>query len=341
MGCCCVFQRGIANPSQESLFLSISGSGSLHSWNLETTDELSDLTENSDWPGPDTSVPEEEESESGLLAACEIRDQEREQREYGGKQEEVKVAINGNQGEEIDDRNNFKEVKFKEERKKEDQEERVSLGDDSKTEISEQREDEGLKEKGEDDRNQPEEIAEGHKMERETDKMQEGAAREEEKQEDKLEKDKEATGSSNKLIKLNLQDPDTVEQTASPETTAPPAPQSLAADPQPPAGQEKTSEEAVKKEEREIRQTPTPPKVLSAVTRFQSQASSQSFQVKSRIKGSVEPGRPYNMLWNREHTQTHPPCDPKTSEENNRSEAHEGEDPPLIKVSELKKRFEA
>uniref|UniRef100_A0A3B5M581 DENN domain containing 1C n=1 Tax=Xiphophorus couchianus TaxID=32473 RepID=A0A3B5M581_9TELE len=30
------------NPSQESLSLSISGSGSLHSWNLETTEELSD-----------------------------------------------------------------------------------------------------------------------------------------------------------------------------------------------------------------------------------------------------------------------------------------------------------
>lgn len=56
-------QRGFpANPSQESLSLS----GSLHSWNLETTEELSDLEEDSDQlcvSGLDDSVVEEREEE--------------------------------------------------------------------------------------------------------------------------------------------------------------------------------------------------------------------------------------------------------------------------------------
>ncbi|XP_040891544.1 DENN domain-containing protein 1B isoform X2 [Toxotes jaculatrix] len=340
-----ITKRGTTNPSQESLSLSISGSGSLHSWNLETTEELSDLTEDSDWPCLDTSVPEEEGSES-LLAECEMGEQERGQREDGEKQEEVKVAINGNQGEEIDNRNNFKEVKFEEERKR-DQEKRASLGEEPVKLTSSKQEDEGLTEKREDEGKQNEEAAEGREAERETDQMQQDLAREEEGKENQKEKDKEATGSLNNLIKLNLHDQNTVgeqqgqEETANPETTASPGPQSLTAEPTPPAGQEKRSTEAVKEEEREIRQTPSPPKVLSALARFQSQGPSPSFQVRSRVKGLTEPGRPSNTLWSRENTQTHPPHDSKTSEENNRSEAHEGEVPPPIKVSELKKRFEA
>lgn len=56
-------QRGFpANPSQDSLSLS----GSLHSWNLETTEELSDLEENLDplcVTGLDDSMVEEREEE--------------------------------------------------------------------------------------------------------------------------------------------------------------------------------------------------------------------------------------------------------------------------------------
>ncbi|KAK5866272.1 hypothetical protein PBY51_020478 [Eleginops maclovinus] len=73
-----------ANPSQESLSLSISGSGSLHSWNLETTEERSDLTEDSDWLGLDTSVPDEDGTESPL-AVCETVQQQ------GIQHEEVKA----------------------------------------------------------------------------------------------------------------------------------------------------------------------------------------------------------------------------------------------------------
>ncbi|XP_045902913.1 DENN domain-containing protein 1B-like [Micropterus dolomieu] len=331
-----ITKRGFpGNPSQESLSLSISGSGSLHSWNLETTEELSDLTEDSDWLCPDTSVPEEEGIES-LLATCEMGEQESGQGEVREKQEEVKVAINGNQ--ETDGRNNFKEVELEEEGKEDGQEKRASLRGDPVKETK--REDEGLKEKREGEQNQSEEVVEGQGMEQETNEMQKSVAREEEGNEKQEEIGEEVTGS---LHELNLHHP--VEehqgQKDNLKSAASPGPQSVIVDPEPPAGEEKSSEEAVKKEEREMRQTPTPPKVLSAVARFQSQANSQGFQVKHRTKELAEPGRPCNTFRSWGNAQTQPPCDSNISQENNRSEGQEQEDLPPIKVSELKKKFEA
>lgn len=331
----CVFQRFPANPSQESLSLSISGSGSLHSWNLETTEELSDLTE--DCLYLDTSVPEEEGTES-LVAVCEMGEQERGQREHREKQEEVKVEVNGNQAEEIDDTNNFKEVRLEEERKKEDQDKRKSLVENPVEEIAETQE-ERLKEMRENEINQNKEVAEGEDLQ--TNENQKVVARAEEEKENQ--EDKEVTTYVNELIKLTpphlniVEEQHRQEDTLNPETTASPGPQSLSAESEPPA--EIRSEEAVKTVDGDMRQTP--PKVRSAVARFQSQASSQGFQVKSRTKGLVEPGRPCNTLWVRENAQTHSTCDSNIPEENNCSEAQEEEDRPLIKVSELKKRFEA
>ncbi|KAM9362692.1 DENN domain-containing protein 1B [Symphorus nematophorus] len=325
-----------ANPSQESLSLSISGSGSLHSWNLETTEELSDLAEDPDWLCQDTSVPEQERTES-LLAACELGEQESGPREVREKQEEVKVAINGNHEEETDNRNNSKEVEAGEGRKIDGQEERVSLGEDTVKETAEKREDEGLNEKREDEQNQSMEIVEGKEMEKRTNDMQEGVTREEEGRENQEDTGKEDTGSLNKLTRVNSHHPSTVEEQQGQEDnlkpTASPGPQALNVVSKPPAGQEKRSEEAVKKEEWQMGQTPSPPKVLSAVARFQT----QGFQVKSR----AEPGRPCNMFRSRENAQTHPPGDSNTSEENNSLEGCSEEDLPSIKVSELKKRFEA
>lgn len=319
-----IMKHGPANPSQESLSLSMSGSESLHSWNLETTEELSDLTEDSDWLCLDTSVPEEEGTES-LLTACEKQEKEREQRQDGEEREEVKVAINGNQ-EEIDDKNNFKEVKLEEKREK-DQEKIVSLGEDPVSEMAEKEEKKGLEE------------AVGLETERGTNEMQKLVTTEE------VEESKEVGDSLNKLMKLNPHHPSSVEkqqgheETVGPETTVPPGPQSLAADLQPPAGQEKKNQEAERKEEQEVRQIRSTPKVQSAVERFQSQASSQSIQVKSRAKALSEPGRPCNVFQSRERAQTQ--CDSDVSHSNNRSEAPEEEERPAIKVSELKKRFEA
>ncbi|XP_059199245.1 DENN domain-containing protein 1B [Centropristis striata] len=301
------------NPSQESLSLSISGSGSLHSWNLETTEELSDLTEDSDWLSLDTSVPEEE-----VPAACEKGEQENRQREVKEKQEEVKVAINGNQEEEIDDRNNFKEEKLEEETTKENQE-TGSLGEDPETEKAEEQEDEGLKGKmEEEEQNQSEEVAEG--QEKRSNDLQKEEAREEEGKEKQQEE-----GESNKLNQPDAEEEQKQEDNLEP--TAPPV------ETKPPADQKRSSEE-VKKEQQGMRQT-CPPKVLSAVARFQSQ--SPGFQVKSRTAALNEAGRTCNT----KNAQTQPPCDSNISEEKTRSEVHEKEEPPLIKVSELKKRFEA
>ncbi|XP_042250981.1 DENN domain-containing protein 1B isoform X2 [Thunnus maccoyii] len=340
-----ITKRSQANPSQESLSLSISGSGSLHSWNVETTEEVSDLTEDSNWLCLDTSVPEE--GSESLLVACEMGEQEERQGEAREKQEEVKVAINGNQGEEIDDRNNSKEVKLEEETKKEDPERRVSLEEGPMIETVKQRKDEELREK----KNQSEEVVEGHETEKGTNEMQNDVAREEEGKEKLEEQSKEATESLNKLMKLNPKcdhRPDTVEQqqgqeeTLNLKTAGSAGPQSLAADLTPPAGQEIRGEVAVKKEEQEMTQTPSP-KVLSAVARSKSQGPSQGFQVKSRTKGLAEPERPCSTFRSKENTQTHASCDSNTrSEASSCSKAHEEEDPsPIIKVSELKKRFEA
>lgn len=319
--------------------LSISGSGSLHSWHVETTEELLDLT--------DTSVAEEEGSES-LLVACAIGEQEEGRREASEKQEEVKVAINGNKGGEIMDKNNSKEVKLEEETKKEDPEKRVCFGEGPVIETVEQEEDEELK--GERD-NQTKDVVEEHKTE-ERNEIQNDVASEEEGKKRLEEQSQEETESINELIKMNpqcdhhantLEEQQGLEESPSIKTVASPEPQNLAADPTPPAGQEKRSEAAIKKEEREKRQTPPPPKVLSAVARFQSQGPSESFQVKSRAKGLTEAERPCSMFHSREKAQTQPSCDSNTpSDANSCSKAEEGEDPPpIIKVSELKKRFEA
>lgn len=315
--------------------MSISGSGSLHSWNLETTEELSDLTEDSDWLCLDTSVPEEEVTESPL-AACEMGEQESMQREVKQKQEEVNVTVNGNQEEEIDNRNDFKKVKAEEGRKTDGQEKRMSLGEDPMKETAEKREDEELKEKREE-----EQSVEGQETEGGINEMLKGVTREEEQREDQKEKDREVTVSLNKLTEPYLHLPKKQQEQDSLKPTASHGLQSLIEEPSPLAGQKKSSEEAVKKEEQEIKQTTSPPKVLPAAVRFQSQAHSTGLWVKSRAKELAEPRKPCNMFRNRENAQTHPPCDSNISEDNNRSEVHEEEELPSIKVSELKKRFEA
>ncbi|KAG8015204.1 DENN domain-containing protein 1C, partial [Nibea albiflora] len=225
------------NPSQESLSLSISGSGSLHSWNLETTEELSDLTEDSDWLCLDTSVPEEEATESPLTA-CEMGEQESMQREVKQKQEDVNVTINGNQEEEIDNRSDFKKVKTEEERKTDGQEKTMSLGEDPMKETAEEREDEELKEKREE-----EQIAEveGQETEEGINEMLRGVTKEEEQREDQNEKDREVTGSLNKLTELNLH-PKTVKEQQEQDSLKPTVshgPQSLTEEPSPLTGQEK------------------------------------------------------------------------------------------------------
>ncbi|XP_005743745.1 DENN domain-containing protein 1C isoform X1 [Pundamilia nyererei] len=337
-----ITRRVPTNPSQESLSLSISGSGSLHSWNLETTEELSDLTADTDWPCMDTSVPEEKGLENmNMQSENKTEEPKNGQRQDGEKQEEVTGAINGNQAEETDDQNKFKEVKLEENIEKQDPGEGVSLWEDPVNEIC-AKSDEGLKENKEDEQNQTEEVIAEPEMERET--HESPKAREEEK-ESQLEKNEVVRGSLSKLINPNPKHPNSVEEEqnqgkeAVPDTTVSPGPQIPAVDPNPTSVQEKKIEVATEKLEQEVKQTPSPPKVLSAAARFQSQGSTQSFQVKSRVKAFTEPGKPCTVFRNRENAQM--PCDSNTSETNNRTEEAEEEERPPVKVSELKKRFEA
>ncbi|XP_072240553.1 DENN domain-containing protein 1B isoform X1 [Leuresthes tenuis] len=327
-----ITKHGPTNPSQESLSLSISGSGSLHSWNLETTEELSDLTEDSDWLCLDTSLAGEEQTHS-LHVACEMGEQKLGQWEDREKQNETNVAINGEQEEEeMGDRCNFKEVKLEEERKKEHQEKSVSLGEDPLNDMAEGREDEGLKEKTNHELSQDEEVAAGQEIQT-TKEMQESVTREEviETQEEKSKEVKEYLNICKKLDPCHSNS--VLEKRDQGEITVIPEPESRASDPKPQAGQEKEGEIAAKKDEQHVKQISSPPRVLSAVVRFQSQPSIQGFQVKSATKALAEP-----VFQSRENTQTHSPRD---SETHKSPEAPDEKDGPPVKVSELKKRFEA
>ncbi|CAJ1053157.1 DENN domain-containing protein 1B isoform X3 [Xyrichtys novacula] len=274
-----------ANPSQESLALSASGSGSLLSWNHE--EEPSELTEDLDWPSLGASEPQVEETEN-LLAACEITE-----KESGQEQEEFNAATNRKQEDETEDRTDFKEVQSEEERETDCQEKKESLGEERAKETAEIEEAERLKE---DEQNQTDGVDESKELENGTNEMEKDVARGEEEKENQ----------ENKLTNLTPHHPE----------------------PEPPAAQDKRKEEAVKK-------------VLSAVARFQSKGPSQSFQLKSRAKDLNEPERVWNKFESRDRMQTLSTCDSNVSE-NNSSEGHkeEEQEPPPIKVSELKKRFE-
>lgn len=239
------------------------------------------------------------------------------------KQEEVRVAINGNQEEEKDDCDNSKEVEAEEERKKGGLENRLSLGGDPVKETAEKQQEEEFEKKGEDVENQSVEEVEGQETDKRTNKTLEGQTSEKQGGED----------SSNKITKLNIHHHNTGEELQGQEDNLKPTiSQSLIVDSEPPAGQKNKHGQAVKEEEQEMRQTPSPPKTLSARIHFQSQANEQESQVKTKAK---------EMFQIMEKAQTHPVHEANVSEENSLSEGNKEEEPPSIKVSELKKLFEA
>ncbi|KAM8878274.1 DENN domain-containing protein 1B isoform 2-T2 [Spinachia spinachia] len=303
------------NPSQESL----SGSGSLHSWNLETTEELSDRTKDSDWLCLDTSVPEQEGTD-GLLVVC-----DQEFTEGEGREEEVTVAISGNQEEEIDNRKNLEEVRLDKETKQE------GIEEPPVTEIAEEREDKRLRGTGKDNQNPIEEVAEGREMK---ESVTQGEEEGKDKQQEKI---KNVT--LDKPIIPSPHQPEAVED--NPNATSPCGLRRFLEDSGSPAAAQVNSSEEAEKEEQETRQTPFAFTGRPAAARFQSQAHSRRLQVRSRTEELCEPGRPGNELHSKDAAQALPSCDSKTSEAKRRSGGNEDEDLPLIKVSELKKRFEA
>lgn len=302
---------------------------------------MSDRAEEPDWPCLDVSVPEEEGSES-LLAECKTGEQESRLSELAEREENVVVVVvNGSKGEGIDDdRSYYEELQLGEERRRADEEKNVSIGEDTVKESIESQANEELKENKEGERDQNE----GKEMKRGTCEMQKALVREDEGKE-KKENENNVTDSFNsnrpadtveEVERDGQDDPSKANPTASPDIT----PES---EPEPHVDHKSRNEEAVMEEGREMGQTPCPPpKVLSALARFQSQAPGQSVQTKSWTKSSAETGRPCSMLSIRENAQTNLPNDSNhPTGVNIHSEASEEEDPPLIKVSELKKRFES
>ncbi|XP_061576798.1 DENN domain-containing protein 1B isoform X2 [Cololabis saira] len=311
-----IMKRGPENPSQESLFMSISGSGSLHSWNLETTEELSHLTEDSD--PLDTSLPEEQGTDS-LEAACDVKDQEK-QHEDIEKHKEINMAINGEQEEEEKYiKNSVNEVKLEGERMK-DQENNTVLDEDPSKQICETREDDKLTDKSGDDRSECEEVALGQETEGKTNEMEDSVTREEIQDEKK----EMVKTDLNKCIKLNSHHPNSVEEQQSQgETPSNPGPQDPAEDLKYPAEKDEISEKAAENKEQEKRQAFSPPKVQSAAARFQPRPTP---------KLSVD-----SVLLQKGNAQTH---SPSVSDINESSDTPEEQDCTPVKVSELKKRFE-
>ncbi|XP_077427274.1 DENN domain-containing protein 1B isoform X2 [Vanacampus margaritifer] len=127
-----ITKLGRANPSQESLSLSTSGSGSLHSWNPEQS-EAETLTENSDRLSLDSYKTVADASKI-------VREQEELLRGVADKQEKIKVVINMKHGVEIHNRNNSKEVKFEAEKWENEPERKVNLKQGPGEETAEQHE---------------------------------------------------------------------------------------------------------------------------------------------------------------------------------------------------------
>lgn len=249
---------------------------------------------------------------------CKMQEQEGGQKDVKEEGKEVNLAINGNQKQEIIDGNKPKEVL---EGQTKDGQEKGSGDLQTSLKPEEERE-----EQAED---------EGQEKDKTTTEILQEPTREEEREEDQQEKDKDVTDS----LKLNpLNDSMAEEQQGQEDNLKPTA---LIPDPEPPAREENQQEEAAGTEEREVRPSTCPAKVLSAVERFQSPAPSWGFQVKTRAKEMTETRRPCNQLQSRENAHIRLLSDSNTSEENNHSEGHEEEESPSVKVSELKKRFEA
>uniref|UniRef100_A0A3Q2G070 Uncharacterized protein n=2 Tax=Cyprinodon variegatus TaxID=28743 RepID=A0A3Q2G070_CYPVA len=322
-----IIKRGTANPSQESLSLSISGSGSLHSWNLETTEELSDQIEDTEWHCLDTSLAEEEGAECPLVAT-DVDEHEARQKEDRGKEKEANGELNGKQ--EINNINNFEEIKVEEEESKEKQENMARFDESSVEEITEGLQDKRIEDSRKDDEIQSKLVALVQEEEEEKKDVQENETKEEAKE---IQEGKNIVSKETNSKCINRNDPlsHSVEELQN-EAAVPPSPSNNAANPKHSASHDENIDKTPKKEDG-TRLTSPPPKVHSAVARFQAQqCSQQGFQRRTISKNSVEV-----PLRCREKVQTL--YDVNTNK--NIEAPEEEEERPLVKVSELKKRFEA
>ncbi|XP_038823699.1 DENN domain-containing protein 1B-like, partial [Salvelinus namaycush] len=302
-------QRGLATPSQESLGVSIGGSGSLHSWNQEEglhyMGEGPEQTDDSDCLGEEQALSEEVEER---------------------KRDEDITMEPKIQSECVDENGKRKEVEGEKEREK-------MQNDRGKEQQQEEENQWKGQERGP---NTPGELPR-NRGPRPGTESRAGAGAVEDNQEE-----------GDRLF---------------PKTTAFPGPENGTATraSKQPLGQLERGE---KGEEIEVGPPPLSPSVPSAVALFQSPASVQTLHGKAQTRGSPKPSKPSNTPRTWDTIQKSCPQEPNntqvspndragpviatsvlTTPINNQSEPGGNttaqEDPPPVKVSELKKRFEA
>ncbi|XP_034044107.1 DENN domain-containing protein 1B isoform X1 [Thalassophryne amazonica] len=305
-----ITKYGPANPSQESLCLS----DSLHSWNLEegiqSTEEMF-LADDSDWPCIDTNVADEEGSK------CRIIEKVRRE-ELSENKGKVEVTIN----QEKIDGDSSVEVSLHTEKSEDGQQNIEGFGEEP-VEKRDEKQDNELKEKWKDGTPHSEDIH-GHKMG--------SAGHGEQKIFRRAEEEK-----NNPQCDYNVSAAE--EQVTIPVSTDTSETQVFTAkcDLQ---DKEKRSEEAVRKKEQEIRLAVTSPRVQSAVAQLH--ISNQDFPIKSMTRSLTEPKKPGTIFYKRENSLTQWPYDSKPqSEVSHHAEMPKEDDIHPIRVSELKKRFEA
>uniref|UniRef100_A0A4W5NBI8 Uncharacterized protein n=1 Tax=Hucho hucho TaxID=62062 RepID=A0A4W5NBI8_9TELE len=355
-------QRGLATPSQESLGVSIGGSGSLHSWNQE--EGLHYMGEGPEhWLGEGQALSEEasetphgrredgrreeewgeEGMEKGLVEAEELKGTKEvgmerwnvlrqggqdEQRMEERKREEDITMEPEIQSECMGENGKGKEVEGEKKRKEEREKMQNDRGKDQQQGEENQGQERGPKTPGELPRNR------GRRPGTES---RAGAGAVEDNQ-----------GEGDRLT---------------PKTTALPGPENGTATPasKQPLG---LLEREEKGEETEVGPIPLSPSVPTAVALFQSPASVQTLHGKAQTRGSPKPSKPSNTPRTWDTIQKSCPQEPNntqvspndsagpviatpvlTTPINNQSEPGGNttaqEDPPPVKVSELKKRFEA
>ncbi|XP_055767955.1 DENN domain-containing protein 1B-like isoform X2 [Salvelinus fontinalis] len=386
-------QRGLATPSQESLGVSIGGSGSLHSWNQEEglhyMGEGPEQTDDSDCLGEGQALSEEaSETPQGRR-----EDGRREEgRREDGRREEGRREEGRREG-------GMREDGMREEGRRE---EGVEKGLVEAEELKERKEVgmerwNVLRQGGQDDQQmeerkrdeditmepeiQSECVGENGKQkevegEKGREKMQNDRGKDQQ-QEDENQGQERGPKTPGELPRNRGPRPGTESRAGAgavednqeegdrltPKTTAFPGPENGTATSasKQPLGQLEREE---KGEEIEVGPTPLSPSVPSAVALFQSPASVQTLHGKAQTRGSPKPSKPSNTPRTWDTIQKSCPQEPNntqvspneragpvtatpvlTTPINNQSEpggnATAQEDPPPVKVSELKKRFEA
>lgn len=333
-----ITKRSSATPSQESLSLSVTGSGSLHSWNLEeglcSTAEVADVEECDRLPdgcnteesraGATDGLGEEPEVGKGMVG-IDVSGKEKDSGRYHAselveKAEKEKSVKNKWEGKDEPEGEKEKQIGNKGLGHHEEGDKRMVIKMEGKEDVTGAAEREAT-----------------HVQKDEMKEEQEGL-------ENQKEGDPEVSETlpRNGIPMLGIKSLKKVIDTVDSLNNLPTEPPSFTFS-KCSIALEETGEEGREKEERGVGRTPFTPKVVSAAARFQT--SRQSAQVKVQTRGLFEHTWPITTT--RESSQWGSPVESSdfspgfTSVRDDPSELNMEDELPLVKVSELKKRFEA